>query len=552
MSTAAASNGDRAPGWKPRFPGTFRGRMIAIVFAVAIVPLVLLGAWLAGATARSGEALLRARLNDGVREAANQLGASWTRRRSELQDLADNDAIRASVLAGDTAVPPLIRDWLARSPGVRRVTLRSLDGGARWALRGAAGGSGIAVAVPVHADRFGPQLGALEAVISPESMLGAATPAVAGIVLAAFEAGTGAPLSALPFDPLLLLEPRFVLGDEEWLTIRRTLAEPYVELVAAAALTPYLEPFREPARSGLMVLGAVAAGALVLVLLMTGRQTRSLERLAAAADAVRRGDLQRRVDERGTDEIRRVAGAFNSMTVSLQQTMAELADRRALAAVGEFAASLAHEIRNPLTSIQVDLQLVEERIPAHDEVGREVQARALTEIRRLDATLAGALRTARSGRMTGSEVDLAGVLHAAMDACRSALENGRTIELRADANVRVHGDRGALIQVMLNLMLNAAQAIGAGGRIVASCSADDDVATITIEDDGPGIPASVLPHVFEPLFTTRPDGTGLGLVVARQLVRAHNGDIVLDSEPGRGTRVRVTLPNASLQRASTS
>lgn len=534
-------------------PGSFRARMLVIVLAVGVLPLVLLAVWLTGATARSGQALLEARLREGMEDAVRRIGASWTRERSRLQDLADSGPLREAPGTGDSP-PPLAREWLDRNPGVRRLTLHAAAGDTIWDLAPpASAGPGVVTAVPVHSHRLGPRIGSLRAVYSPESLLGAGTPVVAGMVIGAFDPSTDVPLSALPFDPLLLLENRFALGDEEWLTLRRRVAEPALVLVAAAPLTPYVAPFREAARGGLLVLGAAASAALVLVLLLTGRQTRSLERLAAAADAVREGRWDGRVEERGTDEVARVAGAFNSMTESLDRTMAELADRRALAAVGEFAASLAHEIRNPLTSIQLDLQMVEERLPVGDRLGREVQARALAELRRLDASVAGALYTAKSARMGDAVVDLVDVLRAAAKACRPALTDGRTLETHADAPVLVRGDRGALVQLTLNLLLNAAQAVDPGGRIIAHTETNGESVRLVVEDDGPGIPESETERVFEPLYTTRKGGTGLGLAIARRLARAHGGDVTLEPAVPRGTRAVVALPRAeALQRAPRS
>ena len=101
--------------------------------------------------------------------------------------------------------------------------------------------------------------------------------------------------------------------------------------------------------------------ALLLSAFLTTRITKSLERLAVAADAVARGDLEHRVNENGADEVSRVAGAFNSMLENLRRTLGELSERKALAAVGEYATSLSHEVRNGLTAIRVDLQRASER-----------------------------------------------------------------------------------------------------------------------------------------------------------------------------------------------
>jgi HAMP domain-containing protein len=160
------------------------------------------------------------------------------------------------------------------------------------------------------------------------------------MVLGVSEPASGTPLLPLPFDPGLLEQDRFALGGDEWLAVRRVLAEPALQLVAAAPLNPFTEPFERTARAGALLLAGVALLGLILAHLLTGRLTRSLERLAGAAEAVAQGDLERRIEPAGTDEVGRVAAAFNAMTESLRRTLAELADRRALAAVGEFADAL--------------------------------------------------------------------------------------------------------------------------------------------------------------------------------------------------------------------
>jgi signal transduction histidine kinase len=108
----------------------------------------------------------------------------------------------------------------------------------------------------------------------------------------------------------------------------------------------------------------------------------------------------------------------------------------------------------------------------------------------------------------------------------------------------VLGDRQHLQQVLLNLVLNAVQAMRAGGTLTIEAQSGRDGVSLVVADTGAGIPADVLPRVFDPYFTTRTDGLGLGLTIARRIVEAHGGAIELDSQAGRGTRVRLRLPAA--------
>jgi two-component system sensor histidine kinase AtoS len=366
----------------------------------------------------------------------------------------------------------------------------------------------------------------------------------AGMVMAAFDPGTDASLLPLPFDPAVLADERFVWGGDDWRTARSELEEPAVALVAAAPLTPVAEPFERAARQGLLALLAVALFAVALAAILTGRVTRSLARLTTAAEAVAQGELERRVEDAGDDEVGRLGRAFNTMTESLRRTLRELADRQALAAVGEFAASLSHEIRNALTSIRVDLQLLDEEAP-EDASAPEIRSRALEKVNLLNRTVSDALSLARSGRVGQDNVDLCATLQsAAQSASPEFEERGAKLQSPSGASrpIEVRGDRGALEQLFLNLLLNAAQALDEGGSASVDLTTEDGIAVVSIRDTGPGIPEDLQERIFEPFFSTRPDGTGLGLAIARRTAQAHGGRISLRSSPGAGPTVEVRLP----------
>jgi len=282
---------------------------------------------------------------------------------------------------------------------------------------------------------------------------------------------------------------------------------------------------------------------LLLTAVLTGVMTRGLSRLTAAADAVSRGDLEHQIESGGGDEMSWVADAFNTMTTSLRRTLRELADRQALAAVGEFAASLSHEVRNALSSIRLDLQVSGECLP-DDPAVREPQERALREIGRLEETVSGALALARSGRLEMRLVNLREPLAAAA-AVAEAEFNLRGARLDAATEgpaLEVRGDGAGLEQLFLNLLLNAAQAAGEGGSATVRVVRRGEVVEVTVADDGPGMSPELLDRAFEAFYSTRPDGTGLGLSVARRIARVHGGRLTVDSAPGRGTAIQVSLP----------
>jgi two-component system sensor histidine kinase AtoS len=168
---------------------------------------------------------------------------------------------------------------------------------------------------------------------------------------------------------------------------------------------------------------------------------------------------------------------------------------------------------------------------------------------RLNETVSDTLRLARSGALGSSPISLNEPVRAAVAAAGPIFKHHRA-RLEVDlgpTTLNVNGDSGALEQVFLNLLQNAAQALGPdGGNVTLTGSAEKGGIAISLQDDGAGMTAGVMEQVFEPLFSTRPEGTGLGLTIARRIVDAHGGEISFESTPGSGTLVRVWLPLSSV------
>jgi signal transduction histidine kinase len=408
----------------------------------------------------------------------------------------------------------------------------------------ASASSALDVLLPIADHATGRALGTMEARVRLSGFVPAEPGGVNGAVLGVIDRATGRPILAPPFEPALLARNRFAWEGQRWLAVRRSLDAPAIDLVLAAPLDPFTEPFERAARQGAFALVAVAFGAFLLGGALTRRLTGSLERLAEAADAVARGDLDRKVEVAARDEVGRVAHTFNAMTESLRRTLRELSQRQALAAVGEFASALAHEIRNPLTSIRLDLQLAEEKLP-EDSRARGPLGRALREIERLNRTVSGGLRVARSGRIGEERLDVRVPLErAAHAAAPEFAARGATLEPLPPASdpAWIRGDAGALEQLFLNLLLNAAQALEAGGRAGARLETGERDVLVSIWDTGPGIAPERLERIFEPFFTTKQEGTGLGLAIAQRIVAAHGGEIRIDSSVGQGTAFHIRLP----------
>lgn len=536
-----------------------RTRFMLVVLLGAIVPMGLVGLWLTRRTERSGAALLRSRLDASLGQVAQEINGRWTLLRSRLLDFGEAPEVRAALAAeaGESRGQQILTLWSSvaldygdieqievwDAEGTRVVRLAPVPSNDPRTTEFRSGS--VRVELRIYAPGTPEQLGTLSAHVRLSSLLPSAPgwSSVGGSILAVFEGATGASLLPLTIDPDLFARPRFEWMREAWVTAHRPVAEPALELVLAAPVGLFSEPFREAAGRGTIALVVVAAGVLVLVTLLTRRVTRSLTGLAIAADAVAGGDLDRRVDEIGGEEIGRVARAFNQMTESLKQTLRQLAQRESLAAVGEFAASLAHEIRNPLSSVRVDLQRAEEK--STDLAARALIERALRSIGRLDDTVTGALRVARSGKILHLSMDLRTPLAAAMESAQPEFAaRGATLHPLPDGlqPLTVEGDAAALEQLFLNLLLNAAQALSANGQAGVSVARDDGSITVSVWDSGPGFSAEALERLFEPFFSTKREGTGLGLAVAQRIATAHGGKLRVEFRDPSGANIRVRLP----------
>jgi len=227
----------------------------------------------------------------------------------------------------------------------------------------------------------------------------------------------------------------------------------------------------------------------------------------------------------------------------LKQAQTQLIQSARLAAVGELAAGVAHELNNPLTSVLGFAELLlEETVPeapAHQDL-RTIAA----EARRARGIVRRLLDFARQSRPERRPADISQVLQQTLAVAWHLLEtSGVTLEQTYDSAVGPFSmDAGQMQQVFLNLISNALQAMPEGGRLsIRTALAGNEVA-VSVSDTGEGIPADLQERIFTPFFTTRPSGTGLGLSVSLGIVQEHGGRIGVESEPGRGSTFTVWLP----------
>lgn len=221
----------------------------------------------------------------------------------------------------------------------------------------------------------------------------------------------------------------------------------------------------------------------------------------------------------------------------------KLSESEHLATVGHLAASLAHEIKNPLAGISGAIQVLGAGLDSRHP-HKEIITEALRQIDRLDAAVKDLLVYARPRPPSIKRVDLNTLLERALILFRQepAFRNLRVRCEGLNCEHEADVDDAQIQQVISNLLINAAHACERDGEICCRISRLESSLRLTVEDNGLGIPAEVLPRVFEPFFTTKARGTGLGLSICLRIVEAHGGSMSISSEPGQGTRVTVEIP----------
>jgi two-component system NtrC family sensor kinase len=277
-----------------------------------------------------------------------------------------------------------------------------------------------------------------------------------------------------------------------------------------------------------------------------------LEELMETITRVRRGDLTARVSfAKREDDIGRLGQQFNEMIEQLDQNRQEIeefhkremARAEHLATLGELAAGLAHEIRNPLAGIAGVVDIMGRELAPHSP-SRAVIGEVHGEILHIQAILNDLLSYARPRPPDFHPANLNTTIEQAVLLSRQQVLT-KPIQILFEANPslpQVEHDPALIQQVVLNLLLNGIQAISGAGQVRVALSKDHEFVVIQVSDTGRGISAEALPRIFKPFFTTRNEGTGLGLSLANSIVQSHGGRMEVNSTLGKGTQFKIWLP----------
>jgi two-component system NtrC family sensor kinase len=303
-------------------------------------------------------------------------------------------------------------------------------------------------------------------------------------------------------------------------------------------------------RMALLALATIMSSSLLLGWLSRRLVIRPVRALAEATRRVAAGDLSTRIPVEATHELGDLARSFNTMTERVADAQRQLAQADKLASVGRLAAGVAHEINNPMTGILTYASHLARRAQGDEETRADLEV-IVREAKRCRSIVKELLDFARPTPPERRPTDVNEVVRRSVAVVMSQLELNRVaLELDlAESLEPTPADPNQLQQVVINLLLNAADAIGTNGgsiRVFTRRTASPRTAVeIAVEDNGCGIRAEDMPRLFEPFFTTKiRRGTGLGLAVTWGIVEAHGGAIDVRSEEGQGTRFTVRLPVA--------
>ncbi len=338
--------------------------------------------------------------------------------------------------------------------------------------------------------------------------------------------------------------PAFAQGASRWGSVKIGLS---------------LEPMYARAREIQKVLLLIGAAGFVLGILgaaiLARRITRPLHRLVEATVRIAKGDFSHTIAlPSGQDEVGELARSFNGMTAQLlrareqtEEANRKLVQHEKLASIGRMAATIAHEIRNPLTSVKLNIQKIAEE-EAFAETVRAHLDLSLEGIDQIERFIKELLNFTRVQELSLERWQIDQIVDESLKVVRDVLAQKKIVVEKActDGLPAVLADADKMRQVFLNVLRNAHEALGPGGKIGVSCDAVAEggrtMVRVRITDNGPGIPEKDRPNIFEPFFTTKPSGFGLGLANARKIVEQHNGTIAIGKKRGRGSAFVILIP----------
>ena len=350
--------------------------------------------------------------------------------------------------------------------------------------------------------------------------------------------------------------PAFVVNDW-YITAYEPIHDPAGKIIGALYVGLLRAPFAHQltviSAVFLALVGGATFASLVLLLLVNERVLRPIRSVVGMAQKVIGGDLTARVGIRPAGEMGALCRAVDSMAQAVaereelltQATSQQIRRSEQLASVGRLAAGVAHEINNPLTGVLAFSDLMREKENMDDQDREDLEV-IIRETKRAREIVRGLLDYARETPSLKVSMNVNDVVRQTMQLLgkREAFQQVNLVKALADDLPPVNGDRNQLQQVLVNLSLNACEAMSDGGTLMIATSGKSDRVVVEVTDTGCGIRPEHLDKIFEPFFTTKAvgKGTGLGLSVTYGIVQQHGGTLEVESAMGKGTTFIITLP----------
>ena len=494
---------------------TFRARLLVALLSLALLPTLALTLFMLGELGRSTERWHLPVVDRALDAAVEVSRTALTRVEATMLDRADEWAAST----GDSPLDAPRRDAMRRGlrdAGLDFAQVYRLESG-HWQLADQVVPAGVLSAAPLDLSEE------LAEALAGTRLLESRRGVLAGAALAGESQAVAAGIRLTPDFFVRMREIEQARTQYARLGVLVDVQRRYVWLLVAARV------------------GAIALAALLLARALAGQMTRPLVTLSSAFERVAAGDLATQVPAAGASELRALAGSFNTMTTRLAEARVALTRAEREATWRDVARQLAHEIKNPLTPMRLSLHRLQrriERVPESERTAvRDSVEALLLEIEHLTRLAEHFSQYARLPEARIEALDLAAL---ARDAAR--LYESDALVVDAPAAVPVQGDRLLLSRALHNLLLNAREAAGADSPVELRAGRTAREGWIEVLDRGPGLSGADAARVFEPYFSTKNRGSGLGLSVVKDIAERHGGRVTLANREGGGAEARLTLP----------
>ena len=315
----------------------------------------------------------------------------------------------------------------------------------------------------------------------------------------------------------------------------------------------FLGQFETYRLTSLIITGSVFLIGVIFAILFSNGFTRPIRRINSSFGRIEEGDLDCKIEYQHNDEIGQLTDGFNRMVDKLREKNElerALHRNERLSALGQMAAGVAHEVKNPLNAIKLTLQHLGDKLTIEDQKERQLYDKysinIQNEVTRLGRIVDTLLDFAHVGKLEAVRVDIAQVLEDVLTlVARDAMKKGVRLESNIEEGLVRMVDPEKMKTVFMNMVLNAIQAMPSGGRLKVRAYRDEqsnNSVMIEFEDSGTGIQKSNIEKIFDLYYTTREDGSGLGLSIANNVVREHGGRIEVESALGTGSKFKIILP----------